>query len=66
MRFTLKNTGGVDGYAVVQLYIHDVAASTVRRVKELKAFQKVWLPAGAAKECLLSWARKTSPCGIRP
>ena len=53
VRFTLKNTGGVDGYAVVQLYIHDVAASTVRRVKELKAFQKVWLPAGAAKECLL-------------
>lgn len=53
VRFTLVNTGGVDAYAVPQLFLHDVAASTVRRVKELKAFQKVWLPAGAAKECVL-------------
>lgn len=43
---TLKNTGKRDGATVVQLYLHDVAASQVRPVKELKGFRKVWLKAG--------------------
>ena len=43
---TLKNTGTRDGAAVVQLYIHDLAASLVRPVKELKGFRKIWLKAG--------------------
>lgn len=54
VRFTLKNTGSMDAYAVPQLYIHDVQASTVRRVRELKAFEKVFLRAGEAKACALS------------
>ena len=41
-----KNTSERGGYIVPQIYVTDVAASTVRRVKELKAFQKVWLDAG--------------------
>jgi beta-glucosidase len=46
---TLKNTGKVDGATVVQLYLHDVAASISRPVKELKNFQKVMLKAGEEK-----------------
>lgn len=54
VHFTVKNCGDVDAYAVVQLFIHDVRASTVRRVKELKAFDKIFLKAGEAKKCVLT------------
>ncbi|RRV14974.1 beta-glucosidase BglX [Pseudomonas saudiphocaensis] len=47
---TLKNTGERDGATVVQLYIHDEAASLVRSVKELKGFRKVWLKAGEEQQ----------------
>lgn len=47
---TLKNIGERDGAMVVQLYIHDVAASVVRPVKELKGFRKVWLKAGEEQQ----------------
>lgn len=47
---TVKNTGKYDGEEVVQLYIRDITASIVRPVKELKAFQKIFLKAGASKE----------------
>jgi len=50
VRVTVKNSGKVDGEEVVQLYIRDVTASIVRPVKELKAFQKVFLKAGETKE----------------
>ena len=46
---TVKNTGKYDGEEVVQLYIQDVAASIVRPVKELKAFQKIVLKVGEEK-----------------
>ena len=54
LRFTLGNTGDRPGWAVPQLYVHDVAASTVRRVKELKDFQKVCLQPGEEREVTLS------------
>ena len=47
---TVKNTGKFDGEEVVQLYIRDITASIVRPVKELKAFQKIFLKAGESKE----------------
>jgi beta-glucosidase len=47
---TIKNTGKVTGEEVVQLYIHDVIASSVRPVKELKGFKKISLKAGESKE----------------
>lgn len=50
----VKNTGSRAGFAVPQLYVKDAAASTVRRVKELKAFEKVWLDAGEEKELVLT------------
>lgn len=42
----LENNGAFDGEEVVQLYIRDKFASVVRPVKELKAYQKVKVPAG--------------------
>lgn len=47
---TLENTSMVAGDEVVQLYLHDVAASVVRPIKELKAFQKIHLEPGACKK----------------
>ncbi len=46
---TLTNTGDRDGGTVAQLYVHDVAASISRPVKELKGFQNVFLKAGESK-----------------
>jgi beta-glucosidase len=46
---TIANTGSRDGEEVVQLYVHDVAASVTRPVKELKGFQKIMLKAGESK-----------------
>jgi len=46
---TVTNTGNYDGEEVVQLYIRDLAASIIRPVKELKAFQKIFLKAGEVK-----------------
>ncbi|GKX29738.1 beta-glucosidase [Vallitalea longa] len=44
LEFEIKNDGNYDTYAVPQLYIRDVQASVIRRVRELKSFQKVWIP----------------------
>lgn len=46
---TLTNTGKMDGEEVVQFYIRDHYGSTIRPVKELKGFQKVFLKAGESK-----------------
>lgn len=43
VRVELENTGNFKGTEVVQLYIHDIAASITRPVKELKAFKKITL-----------------------
>jgi beta-glucosidase len=45
----VENTGKRTGDEVVQLYIHDVAASVTRPVKELKGFQRVTLQPGEKK-----------------
>lgn len=42
----IKNVGNVVGTETLQLYIHDIAASVVRPVKELKGFRKVTLEPG--------------------
>ncbi|MDB5205491.1 MAG: beta-glucosidase-like glycosyl hydrolase [Flavisolibacter sp.] len=44
--FTLTNTGKYAGEEVVQLYLHDLVASVVRPVKELKGFKKILLQPG--------------------
>jgi beta-glucosidase-like glycosyl hydrolase len=48
VRFTVRNTGTRTGIAVPQVYVRDLVASVVRPVKELKAFCRVALAAGAS------------------
>ncbi|MCR5560386.1 MAG: beta-glucosidase BglX [Bacteroidales bacterium] len=43
---TVTNTGSCAGDEIVQLYIHDIYATSTRPVKELKGFQKVHIAAG--------------------
>lgn len=50
VKVKVKNTGARSGKEVVQLYINDVKASVDRPYKELKAFCKVELQAGEAKD----------------
>jgi beta-glucosidase len=45
----VTNTGGREGQETVQLYVRDLVASLTRPVKELKAFQRVRIPAGQTK-----------------
>ncbi|MBR3075490.1 MAG: beta-glucosidase BglX [Bacteroidales bacterium] len=47
---TVTNTGSCAGDEIVQLYIHDVYASSTRPVKELKGFRKVHLEPGASTQ----------------
>jgi beta-glucosidase len=42
----VQNTGSRAGDEVVQLYIHDLAASRTRPVKELKGFERITLQPG--------------------
>lgn len=46
---TVANAGGCAGDEVVQLYVHDAAASVTRPVKELKGFKRVELEPGQQK-----------------
>jgi len=45
----ITNTGNVDGAEVVQVYVADIESSLPRPVKELKAFEKVFLKKGETK-----------------
>ena len=51
---TVKNTGLVAGDEIVQLYVHDMFASIVRPVKELKGFARVSLLPG--ESCRVTFA----------
>ena len=50
----VTNTGSRRGAEVVQCYVGAVAPSVVRPVKELKAFQKVWLEPGQSTTVTLT------------
>lgn len=45
----VTNTGGSGGYETIQLYVRDEISSVTRPVKELKAFEKVFLNKGESK-----------------
>lgn len=51
---TVKNTGNFEGTETLQLYIHDIAASVVRPVRELKDFKKVTLRPGEEKKVVFT------------
>ncbi|WP_172382395.1 beta-glucosidase BglX [Streptomyces sp. MNP-20] len=46
---TVTNTGAREGDEVVQLYVHDLAASIAQPVRRLRGFRRVTLAAGAAR-----------------
>ena len=50
LQFKVKNAGDREGFCVPQLYITDLQASVVRRVRELKGFTKIRLKPGEEKE----------------
>ncbi|HET7245773.1 MAG TPA: glycoside hydrolase family 3 C-terminal domain-containing protein, partial [Streptosporangiaceae bacterium] len=50
VRCTISNTSGPAGAEVVQVYVSDPAAAVARPPRELKAFAKVVLEPGAARE----------------
>lgn len=45
----VKNTGKTDGEEVVQLYVHDVEASKVMPVKQMRGFERIALAKGEEK-----------------
>jgi beta-glucosidase len=53
LRVDVTNTGTRAGSEVVQLYIRDLVSTVTRPVKELKAFAKVTLDAGATTTVVL-------------
>ena len=46
----VTNTGNYDGSEVVQLYVRDLVGSVTRPVKELKGFQKIFIPKGSLQK----------------
>jgi beta-glucosidase len=54
---TVTNTGTRAGSETVQLYVSDKKASVDRPVKELKAFQKVFLQPGESRDVVLTIGR---------
>ncbi len=56
---TVKNTGKVAGAETVQLYVGPNKPDNSRPVKELKAFQKVWLEPGESKTITLTASRQS-------
>lgn len=59
VRFTLANTGKVDGKEVVQLYVGGPKGRIFRPEKELKGFKKVFLKAGESKVITIPFDDKT-------
>jgi len=47
---TVKNTGDMAGYEVVQLYVTDCFCRIAPYVRRLRGFQKIWLEPGEEKE----------------
>jgi beta-glucosidase len=54
----LTNTGARPGFEVVQVYVHDVAASVERPEQELVQFAKVHLAAGETRRVALTLDRR--------
>lgn len=56
---SVKNTGKKAGAETVQLYVTDQASTLPRPVKELKAFQKVFLQPGESREVTLTLDKRS-------
>lgn len=58
VRVTVRNTGAVAGADVVQVYVSPADSPVRRPVRELAAFQKVWLQPGEARTVELTLERR--------
>lgn len=56
---SVKNTGKKAGAETVQLYVTDQKSTLPRPVKELKAFQKVFLQPGESREVVLTLDKRS-------
>lgn len=56
---SVRNTGKKAGAETVQLYVTDQASTLPRPVKELKAFQKVFLQPGESREVTLTLDKRS-------
>jgi len=54
----VKNTGSVDAAEVVQLYTRQLSGTLARPIKELKGFQKVFIPAGESRTVSFTLTRE--------
>jgi beta-glucosidase len=62
VKFTLTNRGPYDGDEIVQIYISDIVASVTWPIQELKAFQRVSVPAYQAVQVTI--VVKSADCTI--
>ena len=58
VKFKVKNIGDVDGAEVTQLYVGDIESTIYRAVKDLRAFEKVFLKAGEEKEVTFTLSKR--------
>lgn len=54
VKATVTNVSDFDGYTVPLVYISGLQGSVVRRVKELKGMDKVWLKSGEKKDIVIN------------
>jgi len=45
----ITNKSDIDGFEIVQLYMHDVSAMVSRPIQELIGYQKVWIPSNSTR-----------------
>lgn len=57
VRAVIGNTGERDGAEVVQVYVKNGPGAVFKAEKELRAFQKVWIPAGESRSVTLSFEK---------
>lgn len=58
MSFNITNAGLYDGWEIAQCYVTDIVASAARPVKELKAFEKIYLKKGETKSIEFTLSKK--------
>ena len=58
VKVNVTNTGDRDGAEVIQLYVGDPVSRKIKPVKELRAFEKVFIEAGNSKEVTLRFGMR--------
>lgn len=58
VKFTITNTGEVDGAEVAQVYVSSPESKIFKPEKELKGFKKVFLKAGESKEVSVELSKR--------